>query len=147
MAERQFSKALMAQLKKRGHATRIENITALGMPDVCYCINGVEGFIENKWLLAWPKNPERLVTLRHFTVQQRLWISERARAGGRVHVLLYVQTPVLEVFLFNGVWAAEHLGRTTRAHMYANASVCCKQRIDWSALISGLVDGPAGIRV
>lgn len=139
MAEQQFSKSLMRELKKWGHATRIENITAIGMPDVSYCINGTEGFIENKWRLGWPHNKEGIVTLPKFTVQQRLWISDRARAGGRVHVLLYVQTPVMSLYVFDGAWAAEHLGRTTRDAMRDSAQMYCERTFDWPRIVHALV--------
>jgi hypothetical protein len=128
----------MQQLKRYGHASRIENLTAIGMPDVSYCIRGVEGFIENKFLLDWPRRPDTPVYLRRFTTQQRLWISERARAGGRAYVMLYVQKPVLNVLLFDGAWAAKHLGTMTRDALCMHALVHCEERVVWPRVIDAI---------
>lgn len=121
MAESNLSKVLMKHFKSVGHATRIENLASSGMPDVSYCIDGVEGFIENKLRAAWPQDPGRIVTLPHYSAQQRLWHERRATAGGRVYVLLGIGTPLRDVLLFEGGWAAAHLGRVPKQELVLGA--------------------------
>lgn len=123
MAEANVSKALMTRLKKVGHATRIENLVGVGMPDVSYCVDGAEGFIENKWRSSWPKDPEGIVTLKHFTAQQRIWIADRARAGGSVFVLLGVGIPVTDWLLLDGAFASARLGLASKGELVRGARV------------------------
>lgn len=124
MAEKDLSKMLMTRLKPYGHFARIENMTGVGMPDVSYCVNSHEGFIENKWRERWPARAGDVVTLDHFTPQQRIWIRSRRAAGGRVWVLLEVEKPVACYFLLPGLWAAKELGKTaTREDIETNATV------------------------
>ena len=123
MAESNLSKALMKHLKTVGHATRIENLAAIGMPDVSYCVDGREGFIENEWRPRWPQDPARIVLLRHYTAQQRIWHESRALAGGRVWVMLGVGTPLRDVLVFDGAWAAKYLGRVSRSELVRGATM------------------------
>jgi len=123
MPESNLSKVLMKRLKSVGHATRIENLASSGMPDVSYCVDGCEGFIENKWLLAWPRDPARIVALKHYTAQQRIWHESRARAGGKVWVLLGIGTPLTDVLMFDGAWASQYLGRVSRRELETGATL------------------------
>jgi hypothetical protein len=124
MAEKDLSKMLMKKMKPFGHFVRIENMTGVGMPDVSYCVEGHEGFIENKWRERWPAKPSDVVTLDHFTPQQRIWIRSRCAAKGKVWVLLEVEKPVASYFLLPGLWAAQNLGKTaTREDIETNATV------------------------
>lgn len=142
MAESTLSKTLMRHLKNVGHATRIENLATVGMPDVSYCINGFEGHIENKWLLSWHKrDPDRIVGVRHFTAQQRKWATDRVRAGGRTFVLLQVQLPSNDYLLFDGAWAAKHLGMVPQSVLMANALVRGQGHFPWPGILSVLQDG------
>lgn len=63
---------------------RVENGLLTGMPDVNYCLVGVEGWIE----LKCPDEPKRpdtpLFGSNHkVEVEQRNWMLRQARAGGR----------------------------------------------------------------
>lgn len=139
MSERALSKTLMRHLKSVGHATRVENLATIGMPDVSYCINGCEGHIENKWLLSWHKRDrERIVGVRHFTAQQRKWALDRAKAGGRTFVLLQVQLPFNDYLLFDGVWAAEHLGMVSEPQLMAHAMCHGRGHFPWPGILSAL---------
>ncbi len=82
---------------------RVENPAHPGTPDVNY----THGWIELKWVRAWPKREGTKLSLEHFTQQQRVWIQRRSRNGGKVLVLLKVATDWL---LYDGATAAEHLG-------------------------------------
>ena len=84
---------------------RIENNVALGTPDVNYCIEGAEGWVELKHAREWPKRGGPL-KLRHFTPEQRLWIHLRQGAGGKAFVLLKVED---DYFLF---WNIDEVGKT-----------------------------------
>ncbi len=66
------------------HGFAVENPTCPGTPDVNY----IEGWIELKWLRAWPKRETTDVKLDHYTPQQRLWIKRRHENGGKVFLLL-----------------------------------------------------------
>ena len=50
---------------------------AQGVPDINYCIQGAEGWIENKQTHHWAVK---------FRPQQPGWIHKRVRAGGRVWI-------------------------------------------------------------
>lgn len=62
------------------HFSRVEShATSPGIPDLSYCVNGVEGFIELK---SW--DPKKGFRLRK---SQMAWTRARDRAGGRVFLL------------------------------------------------------------
>lgn len=82
MAESDMRARVVRALKPYD-AVAVENPARPGTPDVNY----VEGWLELKWLRAWPKKPDTPVRLEHLTPQQDLWMSRRWRAGGCVHLL------------------------------------------------------------
>lgn len=92
-------------------AVAVENPVYPGTPD----INFVEGWIELKILDAWPKRASTKVTIRCFTPQQRIWLHRRCRRGGRAFFLLKVDNDWL---LFDGMTAAEQIGKLTKAEMF-----------------------------
>lgn len=122
MSEKDLSRLLMNSMKAYGDFQRIENMVGVGMPDVSYCIRGTEGFIENKWRASWPRDPEDIVTLDHFTPQQRIWIKRRTSAGGRVYVFLQVGTGY---YLLPGRSAALSLGKDWRRRDIERAALIC----------------------
>lgn len=92
-------------------AIAVENTVGVGTPDVQY----IGGWIEMKWLRAWPKRPETPVRLDHpLLPSQKVWIKRRVRAGGTVWVMLRSRR---EWLLFDGMVAREHLGAATRAEL------------------------------
>jgi hypothetical protein len=116
MAEKDLSAMFRDELKRYGHIQRIESMTGLGVPDVNYCFSNIEGWVELKCLPRWPKRPETIVTIEHYTQQQRLWIRTRANAGGRVYLLLEVIAPrPISYLLFGPVAAVNQVGRVNRA--------------------------------
>lgn len=87
--------------------TRLED----GIPDVNY----VGGWIECKWLRAWPKREGTIVNLPHdLMTHQRAWIRRRARRGGRVHVMIHCGR---EWLLIDGATAAEIIGEATKSEL------------------------------
>jgi hypothetical protein len=95
---------------------RVENLSSVGTPDVNY----VGGWIELKCLAAWPKKPETVVKVDHFTPEQRAWILRRCRAGGKVFVILRVANDWL---LFGGAQAACSLGTWTKDRTLREAAL------------------------
>jgi len=88
----------------------VENPCQPGTPDVNY----VEGWIELKWLRAWPVNPETPVRLEHYTKQQKIWAYRRRRVGGQCWFLLQCGR---EWLLLDGVDAAMHVNKATRQEL------------------------------
>lgn len=126
-----MSEQTMRQRVVRGlrslDAISVENAARAGTPDVNY----VEGWIELKQLGRWPRDADAVVLCRHFRVGQRVWIKRRARAGGRVHVLLQVGRDWL---LLPGREAAEELGHVTRGRLEELAVRVWHGKIDMKEL-------------
>jgi hypothetical protein len=108
---------------------RIENVVGLGTPDM----NFTFGWIENKYLDHWPKNPELVVKLDHYTPDQRVWAVQRIFRGGFVWLMLQVGRDYL---LFRGDVAARYLGLVTKAELLKQCAKCWYGNIDDDELIS-----------
>lgn len=91
-------------------AQAIENALFAGVPDVEF----IGGWIELKALTDWPKRPDTLVRIEHFTMEQRHWLRRRVRRGGKAWLLLRVGK---EWLLFPGDKAADIIGTLTRAQL------------------------------
>ncbi|RKZ20214.1 hypothetical protein DRQ50_00210 [bacterium] len=98
MSEQGMRKAVTKMLKPL-NAISVENPVLPGTPDVNY----VEGWIELKWIRAWPKGEDTPVRIEHYTPQQRVWALRRRRAGGRCWWLLRCRS---EWLLLDGADAA-----------------------------------------
>jgi hypothetical protein len=92
------------------NAIPVENPARPGTPDVNY----VEGWIELKWLRSWPKRPETVILIDHYTTQQRLWAYKRRKAGGQSWFLLQCKR---EWILLDGAVAAFTVNRSTKAEL------------------------------
>lgn len=94
-------------------AFAVENRVRPGTPDVNY----IGGWAELKWLKRWPKNADvSPVLIKHFTPQQRVWLKNRWRKGGRAFLLL--QAGGTDWLLFDGETAAQAVGRVTRPGLH-----------------------------
>ena len=78
--------------------THHEDALNSGIPDLSYSGGGVNGWIELKWLEAWPKRAATIVRIPHYTKEQKHFLLSRGRAGGRCWLLLRVGD---EHLLFN----------------------------------------------
>lgn len=96
---------------KRLDPVRIENIVGSGTPDVNYS----HGWIELKYLNAWPVRETTPVTIDHFTPQQRAWLIRRERSGGKAWLLLKVGKT--DWLLFSGIDAARYVGKVSRSKL------------------------------
>ena len=70
--------------------THHEDMLNAGVPDLSYSGGGVHGWVELKWLEAWPKRPGTVVRIPHYTKEQKHFLLSRGRAGGRCWLLLRV---------------------------------------------------------
>ena len=84
MSESNFWALLRNKLKLRMY--RVENRVMKGMPDVHYIREGKSGWIELKYLKAWPKNP----VSTGLKLNQCLWLKEYNEHKGDCWILLRV---------------------------------------------------------
>jgi hypothetical protein len=136
MIERDMRKQLVKLLAPLG-AFAVENGGAHpGTPDIAYR----DGWIECKATNQWPARPDTPVKLDHdLTQQQRIWLWKWHRVNGRAFVMLNVAGDWL---LFDGVDAAEHLGKATKAELFKLA-VATWDRTPKTAELVKLVENPA----
>lgn len=92
------------------HAVAVENPIRPGFPDICYA----DGLLELKHVRKWPTSGEAPLAVPHYTPQQRLFHRKRAKAGGRMFVVLQVGR---EWLLFRAVDAADRLGFASRREL------------------------------
>ena len=90
---------------------RIEAETPLGVPDVNY----KDGWVELKYVKEWPKRESTPLRLRHFTPEQRSFLSQREKSGGHAFLLLGVGEQVL---LFGGKLAGLYVGKYPRVLLH-----------------------------
>lgn len=129
MAESDMRKNLCNKLKKLD-AVAVENPARPGTPD----INFVGGWIECKWLRAWPKRTGTVVKLNHpLLSSQKVWIRRRQRRNGKPWVMLQCGR---EWLLFRGDIACDRLGTATRAELYSHARAHWKTGLDADELIA-----------
>jgi hypothetical protein len=95
------------------HAVPIENPLRAGIPDVAY----INGWIELKYLKAWPKRPETPVRIHHFTKQQRIWLRRHCQLGGNSFLLIQCKR---EWLLFDGLYASTDVGNVCLAELKQN---------------------------
>ncbi len=102
----------VVMMLKDWDAYPVENPAFPGTPDV----NFLHGWIELKWLPAWPVN-EGVVRIEHFTNQQRIWLRQRWKkaGGGGAWLLLQVKR---EWLLFAGNTAATFVGNVPRTELH-----------------------------
>jgi len=83
--EQRMWKFLYPKLRKYGHFERIESHeTAIGTPDVEYCINGYNNRIELKYTSSEVKG----LRLR---ASQCSWFKKRIKAGGQPWLLAFIE--------------------------------------------------------
>lgn len=111
MSEAGMWEAIRPRLKKFD-PVRIENVVGSGTPDVNYN----DGWIELKYLDAWPVRDNTPVRIDHFTPQQKAWLVRRESTGGKAWLLLKVGKT--DWLLFTGMTAAQHVGKVAQQELY-----------------------------
>lgn len=102
-----------------GHVERVENVVAKGMPDVNIKLPGLPEFwLELKHAHEWPKRPQTILRIDHWTIEQQQWHLRRHRVGGLSFVLLQVARDYL---MYQGNVAASLLGRGTKERLQRGA--------------------------
>lgn len=117
MAERNVRSRVVKGLRSL-HGFAVENVCLPGTPDVNYA----GGWIELKWLAAWPARESTPVKLPHYTQQQRVFAMKRDRAGEKCWFLLNVERSN-DWLLLDGVEAAALIGTATKSDLMAAAVV------------------------
>lgn len=112
-------------------AIAVENPALPGTPDVNYA----EGWIELKWLRNWPKQEETIVTLDHYTQQQRVFAVKRRMRKGQCFFLLQCKR---EWLLLDGAIAAKVVNFSTRQQLIENCVKYWPQGINKEELIECL---------
>lgn len=119
-----------------GHWQRHEDLLSEGVPDVSYTIKGASGWVELKYL---PKTPpeQHTATIRHFTKEQRNWLVDCGRNGGRAWLLLQLGK---SYYLYN--WRQVHLFNVAAwQDVLPLATGAWHGRCNWGELV-GLLVGP-----
>lgn len=133
MNESQMRKRVVQALRSLD-ALAVENAVRAGTPDVNY----IEGWLELKRLTSWPRKEAAVVRIPIFTPQQRVWLRRRQEKGGNVHFLILVANDWL---LFDGSYAADHLGRITKQEMFDHCLMHCVGQLDGKLLHATLRHG------
>lgn len=101
MSEAALRGTVRRNLRPYGVLQWIESHMEAGVPDACVCLIGGEvvGWLELKFLPAWPVRRTTPVRLKKFTQEQALWLKGWDKAGGHSWLLLQVAR---EYLLFRG---------------------------------------------
>lgn len=118
---------------------RVENMVGVGMPDVNYCYNGVEGWIELKHVDRPPSRDSTPVFPdgKGLRPDQVVWLHKRRRAGGRAFVLARCGESIFLVDgdyakVFNGFGFSELIAHCSWWGVKARG-------VDWKGLLEALV--------
>ena len=138
MSEKDMRRKVTKALKPL-HAVAVENRVGPGTPDV----NHIHGWVELKWVRAWPKRETTVPRFKHFTQDQRAWMMRRWRAApGSVHLLLQCRQ---EWFMFTAPAAVELVGAATRQELTEQASLYMPTGLNTEELIKWLCPEPASL--
>lgn len=126
---------LRKNMKDRWKATRVENPAAPGTPDVYYTLTDTiwghpMGWLELKHAHSWPKRESTILSVDHFTPQQRMFIRIHGKIGANVKLLIQVERDYL---LFN--WENSLLvGNLTKKEMFKECMMYWHPRINFDHL-------------
>ncbi len=135
MSEANFWKYIKDNIGHRGHFSRVEShLTSAGIPDVDYCIRGVESHIELKF--EWDCGAEIRGT-------QCRWFRKRINAGGHPWVLTEIKTKAEGSYymLHGGNWLRYLADHRSFTYWFTTATKVWRNEIDWEELITYLTRG------
>jgi len=131
MDESTFWAYLRKGMKGYWHAQRHEDKLTLGIPDVSYGMRGVGGWVELKYLHNWPKMKDTVVTIDHYTSEQRKWLRHRGRHDQ--HCWLFLRVGRDDFMLFD--WQkAQMVGRLTKRELVMRCDHMWSRKIDFKEL-------------
>jgi len=118
MSERLLWDYLRKGMGPLWEAQRHEDSLSIGIPDVSYAITH-HGWIELKYRAEPPKRPNSPLTIKHFTADQRNWLTRFGKKAGRCWILLQVDKTYMlfswgKVQRVGAVSYAEHLKMAER---------------------------------
>lgn len=117
MSEAKFWKFLRPRLKKYGHFERIESHeTAIGTPDVNYCIEGYTNHLE----LKYTNSRKRGLRLRP---AQAAWFKRRVKALGQPWLLALAEVEDLRAYVLIPGTHVPDLARTTKIETWLESGV------------------------
>lgn len=122
---------LRPKLAPYGRVSRVENPLDPGMPDVSYCINGVEGWIELK-VATWPARPDGIVGRGLIRPAQRAWWAKQLNAGGWTFILLRITGRQVEHLLLDGEGAMKGIGTFSLTLLKQKALYWWSSERDWT---------------
>ena len=102
-SEKLFRAEVLRLLRRHGFAEPVEAPMYSGVPDVAYALPAVSwrgaasGWLELKYLAAWPRKPETPVRLPKLRAAQVRWLKGWTTAGGRADLLLRAADSCLAV--------------------------------------------------
>lgn len=96
--ENSFKRYLVNLMGTRWHVQSHEDRYSLGIPDLSYGINGINGWIELKQIEKWPKNDDTPVAPKKYTSLQVNWIISRGKKGGNCYIMIKVKN---DYFIFD----------------------------------------------
>ena len=97
-SESDFWGVVRRHLTPYGRLQRIEShMTALGIPDVAYCLLGSAGWLELKHESEWPRRATTALSIRHLKLEQVLFLEDWTRhpARGSAYGLIQVDRDYL----------------------------------------------------
>ena len=138
MSEHNLWTMLRNGLGHRGHLVRLEFNPTPGIPDVSYCLKGVEGFIELKHAHEFPaRSTTAVFGNQGLRDDQIAWIHTRTRHGGRVRIIAQVDD---QIYLIPGSYCRQF--NEMNGHALAKSSAYYAQlplcKIEWNNLYSSL---------
>lgn len=71
-------------------ANKVQDVHNKGLPDVDYCVRGVSGKLELKYVASWPVRATTQIKI-DVSKEQRMQLRRWHNAGGQCYVLLGVQ--------------------------------------------------------
>lgn len=130
---------LITNLKEFGHVEAIENSAGTGNPDVNYCIESCEGWIEVKYRREFPKRESTPALGKCFKPTQPIWFKKRLDAGAK-RIFIYARIDE-EFFLIPGEYFAYVEGMNLQQLIDASSWRGRVRNRDWMKLIRCLTEG------
>lgn len=130
MSEASAWTTLRSHLVKMGtrvHIQRLEDKLTGGIPDTNFCVDGVEVWLEGKFLKDLPKRESTKVKVE-LRADQALWLETRQRAGG--YAFVWIRVRDVGWMLFDGRFRALQDGIPLVDFMQEPIYATCKEMVE-----------------